>query len=82
MARLSADRVRRVLTARTSARDRALAELTARVETLEDEVREARRQQLRLAELTDVVQELLLPVSQRDQATVEELLERYSAQLG
>ena len=82
VARLNADRVRRVLRARTAAHDRALEELTARVAILEEEVREARRQQLRLAELTDVVQELLLPVSQRDQAKVDELLERYAAQLG
>jgi len=85
MARLTAERVRRALQARTtrSTRDAsALEELTARVAVLEDEVRECRRQQLRLAELTDVVQELLLPLSQRDQEKVDELLERYSAQLG
>ena len=82
MARLSAERVRRALHARTVPPSQALEELTARVASLEDEVRECRRQQLRLAELTDVVQELLLPLSQRDQAKVDELLERYSAQLG
>ncbi len=82
MARLSAERVRRALPVRSGVHDRALEELTARVATLEEEVREARRQQLRLAELTDVVQELLLPVAQRDQAELDELLERYSAQLG
>ena len=59
-----------------------LEELAARVAALEDEVRECRRQQLRLAELTDVVQELLLPLSQRDQDKVDELLTRYTAQLG
>ena len=81
MARVS-ERLRRALQARSAPPSQALDELTARVAALEDEVRECRRQQLRLAELTDVVQELLLPLSQRDQDKVDELLERYSAQLG
>ena len=75
-------RVRQAVHARTAPQAQALEELTARVASLEDEVRECRRQQLRLAELTDVVQELLLPLSQRDQDKVDELLERYTAQLG
>ena len=82
MARVSAERMRRAVRARTAPQTEALDELTARVAALEEEVRECRRQQLRLAELTDVVQELLLPLSQRDQQKVDELLERYSAQLG
>ena len=83
MARVTRDRVVRAVRARTGGgRRRALEELTARVASLEEEVRECRRQQLRLAELTDVVQELLLPVAQRDQGKVDELLERYTAQLG
>ena len=56
--------------------------LRERVAVLEDEVQECRQLNLRLAELTDVVQELLLPLSQRDQEKVDELLERYTAQLG
>ena len=80
--RLNAERVRRAVQARVPTHTRTVEELRARVATLEEEVRECRRQQLRLAELTDVVQELLLPLSQRDQDKVEELLERYSAQLG
>jgi hypothetical protein len=82
MARVNVERVGRALLARVPAPGRTVADLTARVASLEEEVRECRRQQLRLAELTDVVQELLLPLSQRDQAKVDELLERYSAQLG
>jgi hypothetical protein len=81
MARLNPDRVRQAVRARVPGLH-ALESLNARVTALEDEVRECRRQQLRLAELTDLVQELLLPLSQRDQAKVDELLERYSAQLG
>jgi uncharacterized protein DUF6752 len=53
-------------------------ELLERVAVLEDEVQECRQLNLRLAELTDVVQELLLPVAQRDEARVAELMERYS----
>ena len=82
MARVNRERVRRALQGRVPAQSRVVEELTARVTSLEEEVRECRRQQLRLAELTDVVQELLLPLSQRDQAKVDELLERYTAQLG
>jgi hypothetical protein len=55
-----------------------LDELRDRVAVLEDEVQECRQLNLRLAELTDVVQELLLPVAQRDEARVAELMERYS----
>ena len=61
---------------------RAVERLEARVDELEEEVRECRGHQLRLAELTDVVQELLLPISQRDQDKVDEILDRYSDQLG
>lgn len=55
-----------------------LDELRDRLAVLEDEVQECRQLNLRLAELTDVVQELLLPVAQRDEAKVAELMERYS----
>jgi flagellar biosynthesis/type III secretory pathway chaperone len=57
------------------ARTRGLAE---RVATLEDEVQECRQLNLRLAELTDVVQELLLPVAQRDEQRIAEAVEKYS----
>ncbi len=53
-------------------------ELRARVAVLEQEVQECRQLNLRLAELTDVVGELLLPVAQRDEARVAEVMERYS----
>lgn len=57
---------------------RQVEELRERVAVLEDEVQECRQLNLRLAELTDVVAELLLPVAQQDQAKVAEVLERYS----
>jgi uncharacterized protein DUF6752 len=55
-----------------------VAALRERVAVLEDEVQECRQLNLRLAELTDVVQELLVPVSQRDEARVAAVLEKYS----
>ncbi len=56
--------------------------LAARVKELEAEVQECRQLNMRLAELTDLVQELLLPVAQRDEAKLAELLERYTDDLG
>jgi hypothetical protein len=52
--------------------------LRERVAVLEEEVQECRQLNLRLAELTDVVQELLLPVAQRDEQRVAEVVEKYS----
>ncbi len=52
-------------------------DLRRRMKVLEDEVQECRALSLRLAELTDIVTELLLPVAQRDEQKLEELLERY-----
>lgn len=52
--------------------------LEARVTELEAEVQECRQLNLRLAELTDVVQELLLPVAARDEKKVAELVDRYA----
>ena len=57
---------------------RQVEELQERVAVLEDEVQECRQLNLRLAELTDVVGELLLPVAQRDEARIAEVMERYS----
>lgn len=55
--------------------------LRERVALLEAEVQECRQLNLRLAELTDVVQELLVPLSQRDERAVTEVLEKYSRRL-
>ena len=56
---------------------RELAALRERVAVLEDEVKESRRLNRRVAELTDVVQELLLPEAQRDDKRLSERLEKY-----
>jgi len=47
------------------------------VRDLKDSVHENRRLNRRIAELTDVVTELLIPVADRDEAKVQELLEAY-----
>jgi SMC interacting uncharacterized protein involved in chromosome segregation len=49
-----------------------------RIEELEQEVTEARRLNRRIAELTDVVQELLVPVADRDDERLRERLDGYA----
>lgn len=56
--------------------------LEQRVAELEEEVREVRRHHLRTAELTDLVQALLIPLATRDEAELAAVLERYTEQLG
>ena len=58
------------------------ARLARRVAMLEEEVQEARQVNVRVAELCDVVTELLVPLSQQDPERVAELLERYRSDLG
>lgn len=55
--------------------------LEQRVADLEADVAEMRQHQLRLAELADVVQELLVPISQRDESAVEAAVEKYRKSL-
>lgn len=52
-------------------------DLERRVAALEEAVQENRALNVRLAELTDVVTELLLPVAARDEEKLEELLGKY-----
>lgn len=58
-----------------------VARLRRRVKVLEREVQEARRLHRRLAELTDVVENLLVPVAQRDETRLEEFLDAHSPAL-
>jgi hypothetical protein len=70
---------------RLKSRLRRLADpggLRERVAQLEAEVDELQQLNLRVAELTDVVQELLLPLARQDADRAEELLERYRDELG
>lgn len=56
-------------------------DLRRRVRALEADVQECRALNMRLAELTDLVTELLVPLSQRDEDKVRELLARYQDSL-
>ena len=60
----------------------ALRRIDERLSALEAEVQECRQLNLRLAELVDVVAELLLPVADRDEARVAEVLQRYRESVG
>jgi len=51
--------------------------LHTRVEALEREVQEQRALNRRIAELTDVVTELLLPLHEQDGELADEIIERY-----
>jgi len=53
--------------------------LRKRVADLEREMQETRRLSRRVAELTDLVQELLLPVGDRDEEKLSRLLDGYDA---
>jgi hypothetical protein len=52
-------------------------ELEDRVASLEADIEELRRHNLRLAEIVDVVQELLIPIAQRDQQGVDEAIAKF-----
>lgn len=56
---------------------RSHRQLLARIEALEQEVQENRALNRRIAELTDVVAELLVPLHDCDQAKVDEVLAKY-----
>ena len=60
---------------------RARRELEERVAALEADVFELRRHSVRLAELLDVVQELLVPVADRDEEKVRAAVEKYRESL-
>jgi len=51
------------------------------VADLEADVSEMRRHNLRLGEIADVVQELLIPMASRDEVRVQEAIERFNKSL-
>lgn len=59
----------------------SLARLRSRVAELEDEVQENRRLNRRVAELLDIVEELLVPLAQRDEERVRAYLRAHEADL-
>ena len=52
-------------------------ELTERVERLEADIAEVRRHNLRLAELADLVQELLIPMAGQDRERIDEAIKKF-----
>ena len=67
----------REIAGRLTSRD---GDLAGRVAALEADVLELRRH-VRLAEIADVVQELLVPLASRDQARIDEAIEKFSKSL-
>lgn len=63
--------------ARAVAGDR-LDQLQRRLESLEAEVQENRQLNIRLAEVTDLVEQLLLPMAVRDEEQIAAAVEKYS----
>jgi hypothetical protein len=62
-------------------RRRQQAELVERVGNLEADVLELRRHNIRLAEVADVVQELLVPMASRDQARIDAAIKKFTESL-
>jgi hypothetical protein len=60
---------------------RRLLGLERRVKRLEDEIAELRRHHLRVAELADVITELVIPLSSRDQDRIDEAIEKFNQSL-
>jgi hypothetical protein len=58
-----------------------VSDLLARIEALEDEVQENRNLNLRIAELIDVVQELLVPVASQDRERIDAALAKFQSSL-
>ncbi len=58
-----------------------VGELQAEVRGLDAEVQETRRLNRRLAEVIDVVQEVLVPAANRDDERLRRLLDEYSKRL-
>ncbi len=63
--------------ARAVAGDR-LDQLQQRLDDLEAEVQECRQLNIRLAEVTDLVEQLLLPMAARDEEQIAAAVEKYS----
>lgn len=67
--------------ARWKKAQKEIAALRRRVTDLETEVQEVRQLSKRLAEITDVVAEVLLPAEDRDEERLREILARYDSQM-
>ena len=70
------DRARRLV-----GRIRPYSSAHARIDALERELHETRQLNRRVAELTDLVTELLVPLARRDDIEVDAVLERYRSMI-
>lgn len=61
--------------------EKEIATLKRRMAAVEQELQEVRHLNKRLAEITDVVAEVLLPAEERDEQRLRDLLTRYDAGL-
>ncbi len=59
----------------------AVRRLEERVADLELDMTELRRHNVRLAEIADVVQELLVPMATRDEEAIQRAIERFQESL-
>jgi hypothetical protein len=66
---------------RPGSRKAAVRALEQRVADLEADLAEMRRHNVRVAELADVVQELLVPMASRDEAAIKEAIDRFQDSL-
>jgi hypothetical protein len=60
---------------------KAVRRLEDRVAELEADMTEMRRHNVRLAEIADVVQELLVPMASRDEEAIQKAIERFQESL-
>ena len=60
---------------------RVAGDLVARIDELEAEVQENRNLNLRVAELVDLVQELLIPVASQDRERIDAALAKFQRSL-
>lgn len=67
--------------ARIQRRRMRLRDLEQRIEVMEDEMQEHRQLSRRVAELTDLIADLLVPLAQNDQTKVNEIVDRYRASI-
>ena len=67
--------------ARIQHRRMRVRDLEERIEVMEDEMQEHRQLSRRVAELTDLIADLLVPLAQNDQAKVDEIVDRYRASI-
>jgi len=66
---------------RPGARAATIRSLEERVGDLEADLAEVRRHNVRLAEIVDVIQELLVPMAGRDEAAIAAAIERFQRSL-